>query len=41
MKIVEADKIHLETVAQLFDLYRQFYGQESDLAQASRFIEER
>ncbi len=41
LKIVEADKIHLETVAQLFDLYRQFYGQESDLAQASRFIEER
>ena len=41
MKIVEVDKIHLEAVAQLFDLYRQFYGQESDLAQAMSFIEER
>ncbi|WP_447762751.1 N-acetyltransferase family protein [Sphingopyxis panaciterrae] len=31
----------LESVAQLFDLYRQFYGRAADPAESARFIEAR
>lgn len=41
MNIVKADKSYLEVIVQLFDLYRQFYGQKSDLLQARTFLEER
>jgi len=31
----------LESIAQLFDQYRQFYGQQSDLGNARRFLQNR
>ncbi len=41
MIIVKADHTHLDVLAELFDAYRQFYGQPSDLALASDFLAER
>ncbi len=41
MEIVKADREHIAEVARLFDLYRQFYECEADLALATRFITER
>ena len=41
MKIEKVDKSYLEVVAQLFDSYRQFYGQESNLSGARAFIADR
>jgi ribosomal protein S18 acetylase RimI-like enzyme len=39
--IRQADPTHLDRVAELFDLYRQFYGQPADLALARAFLSER
>ncbi|CAM4267392.1 MULTISPECIES: GNAT family N-acetyltransferase [Vibrio] len=41
MKIEKVDKSYFEDIAQLFDLYRQFYGQEPNLSGSRAFIEER
>lgn len=41
MEIVKADREHIAEVARLFDLYRQFYECEADLALATRFISDR
>jgi ribosomal protein S18 acetylase RimI-like enzyme len=41
MKIVQADNSTLEQTAYLFDLYRQFYKQPSDLSAARAFISAR
>jgi len=41
MHIVKADQSHINEVARLFDLYRQFYACDPDLALATRFISER
>lgn len=41
MEIIKADLENLSGVARLFDLYRQFYECEPDIAQATRFIKER
>ncbi len=39
--IVKADQQHLESLAPLFDAYRVFYEQESDLASAREFLSQR
>lgn len=41
MEIVKAEREHIPEVARLFDLYRQFYECEPDLALAMQFIGER
>lgn len=41
VEIIRADISHLEEVAPLFDAYRQFYGQEPNLALAREFSRER
>lgn len=41
MEIIRAEIIHLGDAAFLFDKYRQFYKQESDVEAALRFLEER
>jgi ribosomal protein S18 acetylase RimI-like enzyme len=41
MKIIQASRKHVEAVAELFDLYRQFYGQPADYARAEDFIRQR
>ena len=41
MKIVRANPSHIPEISRLFDLYRQFYGCEPDLDQATRFITDR
>jgi GNAT superfamily N-acetyltransferase len=41
MKIIQANETHLEAVAALFDGYRIFYKQESDIEGATTFIKER
>ena len=41
MEIVKAGREHIAEVARLFNLYRQFYECEADLALATRFIGER
>ena len=41
MKIITAELIHLKALSQLFDAYRQFYHQESDLTAASSFLKAR
>lgn len=41
MKIVQADNTTLEQTATLFDLYRQFYQQPSDISAARAFISAR
>jgi ribosomal protein S18 acetylase RimI-like enzyme len=38
MRIIRATEQHVDAVAQLFDLYRQFYECEPDLALARQFI---
>lgn len=39
--IVKADQQHLESLAPLFDAYRVFYEQESDLTSAREFLSQR
>ncbi|WP_085706930.1 GNAT family N-acetyltransferase [Pseudomonas sp. B35(2017)] len=41
LRTLRADASHLDAVAALFDAYRGFYGQPSDLAQSRAFIAER
>jgi len=41
MKIIEADKTHVDLIAPLFDAYRQFYELESNLSGAQKYILER
>lgn len=41
MRIEEVTAEHLDTVAELFDAYRQFYEQPSDPAAARHFLAER
>ncbi|MDQ3019579.1 MAG: GNAT family N-acetyltransferase [Bacteroidota bacterium] len=41
MKIKQASFEDLETAAKLFDLYRQFYEQSSDISSAKKFLSER
>jgi ribosomal protein S18 acetylase RimI-like enzyme len=41
VRTIRASLDHLDVLATLFDGYRQFYGQESDLPGARRFLEER
>ncbi|MCM2680511.1 GNAT family N-acetyltransferase [Echinimonas agarilytica] len=41
MKIVRADLSHIDALGELFDKYRQFYGQHTDLTTAKRFIRDR
>ena len=41
MKIVQANIKDLTAVAELFNLYRQFYGQENDLTAALQFVQQR
>lgn len=41
MQIERADQTHLEEIARLFDLYRQFYECEPDLSLAKNFIGDR
>ena len=41
MEILQATIEHVEYVAELFDAYRQYYGQDSDLEGAKKFLSER
>jgi len=41
IRIIETDESHVERIAPLFDQYRVFYEQPSDLELAGRFIQER
>ena len=41
MQIIDANLSHLDHIARLFDLYRQFYHCQPDLALAKSFISER
>ena len=41
MEIIKANREHITEVSRLFDLYRQVYECEPDLALATRFISER
>jgi GNAT superfamily N-acetyltransferase len=41
MEIIQAEAIHSGDAAYLFDQYRQFYKQKSDLEAALKFLEER
>lgn len=41
MNIIQANQSHVSILAQLFDGYRQFYDQQSDLDLAKNFIEAR
>lgn len=41
LQALRATTIHLDAVAKLFDAYRGFYGQPSNLEQSSAFIAER
>lgn len=41
MQIVKANREHVGEVARLFDLYRQFYECDADIALATRFIADR
>ena len=41
MKIIQATMEDLEGVSNLFDMYRMFYQQESDLGEARTYIRER
>ena len=40
-RIIHADLSHVEAVAEVFDAYRQYYGQQSDMAGAKQFLAER
>lgn len=41
INVIKADLTYLDQVSELFNLYRQFYEQESDLAAAKQFIKQR
>lgn len=41
MKIIKANKNYLNLIAPLFDAYRVFYKQDSDILEAEKFISER
>jgi GNAT superfamily N-acetyltransferase len=41
VKMIRAGVEHLDLAAPLFDRYRQFYGQHSDITAARAFLEER
>lgn len=41
MKIIQATINEIDSLAKLFDEYRVFYGKESDLAGAKKFLSER
>ncbi|SJL83762.1 GNAT family N-acetyltransferase [Vibrio palustris] len=41
MDIHQADKTHIEDASKLFDLYRQFYGQPSNINASTEFLSER
>ncbi len=41
MQIARAEEAHIPGVARLFDLYRQFYDCDPDLALATRYISDR
>lgn len=41
MQIIRADLTHLEQLMPLFDAYRQFYQQSSDIAAARGYLEQR
>lgn len=41
LRIIRATTRHLEPIAVLFDRYRQFYSQQSDLASARKFLKKR
>ena len=41
MEIIKADISHLNIITPLFDAYRQFYRQQSDLKGADKFLRER
>ena len=41
MKIIQVQKEHLDSVAILFDAYRQYYDQKPDLVGAKNFLSER
>ena len=41
MQVIQAGFEHLEMLAQLFDEYRLFYGQDSDLIGAQAFLRDR
>jgi GNAT superfamily N-acetyltransferase len=41
MQIIRATPAHVSLIAPLFDLYRQFYKQSSDVDGATRFLSER
>lgn len=41
LSIVKADKTHIPLIVPLFDGYRVFYGKQSDLTAARKFLEER
>lgn len=41
MNIIKAEMEHLDKAAELFDGYRQFYGQEPDAESGKKFLKER
>jgi ribosomal protein S18 acetylase RimI-like enzyme len=41
LRIIKADVGQIDAAAELFDQYRQFYGQESDIAGAEAFLADR
>jgi ribosomal protein S18 acetylase RimI-like enzyme len=41
IQIVQADLSHVDAVAEVFDAYRQYYGQQSDIEGARQFLAER
>ncbi len=41
MRVRQASILDLEQLIELFDSYRQFYGQDSDVAAARRFLSDR
>lgn len=41
IRIISANEKHISDVAPLFDAYRVFYNQESDMSAGKRFLEER
>ncbi|MBA4851058.1 GNAT family N-acetyltransferase [Emticicia sp. BO119] len=41
IRLVRAESEHVGLVAEVFDAYRQYYGQVSDMAGAKRFLAER
>lgn len=41
IKIVQAELQHVDAVAEVFDAYRQYYGQSSDIDKAKQFLAER